>query len=349
MNAPEQWFPFSMGPNAASIFIVAWATFFTLWKFARTSSKLQHQSSPGVSSISACKNPNCVRCRRYRHVQDRARAKIAWIVQDLKRTKPSISLDSRIEHGVQRGKADEDGNVHGYDPFQAPTVLMVPRLPTQEVVTSLHHQACQYLRQQPTRKIVMEALENLSDADWTTNDSHQGSWRVWHILNQGTWNPNLLLLRDSPPFQALLHLVRNIPGLLEKCLFGNVMISKIHPGTIIEPHCGPTNVRHRLQFLVELPVGPSDSATSSFSGDHHYQQPSLLVGKDVQVTWSNEDRVFVFDDSFVHSVNFRIDENSRNNLARTVLIVDLWHPSLDALETTLLQDLYPPLYSIHKN
>jgi hypothetical protein len=239
----------------------------------------------------------------------------------------------------------------GINPFQAPTVLKVPRLPSQEVVTHLHREALQYLRQQPTRKIVLDALEDLSDdSEWTTNDSPQGLWNVLHILNQGSWNHNLARRhghrhRHSPSIERLFHLVRNIPGLMEKCLFGNVMISKICPGTIIEPHCGPTNARHRLQFLVALPEDQVDSppsSSSSSSPEDHTSGPCLFVGKDVQLIWSTQHDVFVFDDSFVHSVNFSPQKDGRQLVARIVLIVDLWNPDLDEFERTLLQHLYPP-------
>jgi Aspartyl/Asparaginyl beta-hydroxylase len=229
---------------------------------------------------------------------------------------------------------------------------------------------------------------------WTTNDSPKGRWEVLQILNQGVWNPQLVSLAgaittttqnstdDTPTssisagsarhkqqepqqeqqnrqkiVEKLLHLIRNIPGLLDGCLFGNVLVSKIYPGTIIEPHCGPTNVRHRLQFVLERP-------SSSLSKHHDPgRQLSLQVGPSHRLFWDNNDNIdkknstskeddrmemFVFDDSYVHSVTFphqrhQNTHEANNDSYRTVLIVDLWHPDLSSTERTLLRDLYPPM------
>jgi hypothetical protein len=363
MDPPERWFPFSTGSSvASSVLIACLVIYYSYWKWFARSSLLHRQSVfSGAPVISACKDANCIRCQRYRQMQDRAAAKIVWIVHDLKRANPAMTLNPRIQQGVQRSKRGgqhtsciEDGHPHDdylSNPFQAPTVLWVPRLPSQEVVTHLHHEACQYLRQQSTSKIVLEALKCFSDSDWTTNHSPQGSWKVLHVLNQGSWNPSIVHRYDSPSLRSLLDLVRGIPGLLEKCLFGNAMISTIYPGTIIEPHCGPTNVRHRLQFLLEDPVGRADSAasqesTSMIAGGQYHKNVSLFVGKEENLTWNTNHTVFVFDDSFVHSVHYRTNQNTPQIVARTVLIVDLWHPSLDELEKTLLRDLYPPLENV---
>jgi aspartate beta-hydroxylase len=90
---------------------------------------------------------------------------------------------------------------------------------------------------------------------------------------------------------------------------------------MIDPHCGPTNVRHRLHFPLAVPS----------SG------PVLTVAND-KLAW-NEGCCFVFDDSLVHSVQYPVD--SGTNSCRVVLIVDLWHPDLTAAEREAIANLYP--------
>lgn len=343
---------------------------------------LQPRQPPATSTnepvISACKNPNCVRCRRYRQVQEKARARVGWIVRSFVSAQKGNDNDdplrqARIQLAVQSSRAGGSGGAEA-NPWQAPTVLMVDNLPSKEVVTYLHLASCQYLRHRPTKRIVMNAIRSIAtsslpdDSDfWTINDSPRGRWAVLQILNQGSWNPALLAFghgiengsigtnvavdqekQERRLIQELLDLVQNIPRLCGSCLFGNVLVSKIYPGTDIEPHCGPTNVRHRLHFLLEYPVGNK-------RGDE--QSLSLQVGHSTHLSWykeggdenadRNDDMLFVFDDSFVHSVTFPgkesgdIDDQS-DDCYRIVLIVDLWHPDLTAAEKLLLQSLYPP-------
>jgi Aspartyl/Asparaginyl beta-hydroxylase len=157
-----------------------------------------------------------------------------------------------------------------------------------------------------------------------------------HLLNQGIWNKELMWGDTTTAAWKEVHsLLQHVPGLMDQCLFGNVVISRIHPGTMIEPHCGPTNARHRLQLVLEVP-----SSSSSLQNNTNM---SLLVGPEEQINWNSPDDVFVFDDSFVHSVRFLKACNATiAKNTRTVLIVDLWHPQLSATERSLLQQLYPP-------
>ena len=367
------------------------------FRLGEINGKIQH------NTVSCCKNPDCIRCRRYRYVQERARRKLSWILRDLKARDPSAfsKLNQRIPNAVLRPETISSignggsGNGNNSQPssLQNPTVLMVPDLPSREIVTDWHKKVCVYLKERHTRVTVFEALHNFGnsesncdvdcvssdDSNWTVNDSSpNGDWKVFHILNQGVWNPILLSgnEKEKESYQKLLELVRNIPGLLENCLFGNVFVSKIYPGTNIEPHCGPTNIRHRLQFLLKLPNNLSSSTLSSYSSaaepkntdrfDRH-KPPilSLSVGLKESLFWDVNIDAFVFDDSFIHSVTYRDEEarmtdlaaanikeklesknlHNENDLARTVLIVDLWHPNLQEMERMLLRHSYHPFTS----
>ena len=308
---------------------------------------------------SACKNPNCVRCQRYRKVQQRAKSRLPWILQDFNTRNPKDSSSSlsppppfnhpRIPSAVNKHATTELSNIVYDNPWQKPTVLMVEDLPSTEIVTEMHNDACNYLLRKSTRKIIIQALKKLEENNnkidstlWTVNDSPKGRWEVFPVMNQGTWNTTQLNHDqdddDDDSLQKMIDLIQNIPGIMDGCLFGNVMVSKIYPGTIIEPHCGPTNLRHRLQYVLEI-LSTTENTNTSLS---------LWVGERRQITWNKLDDVFVFDDSFLHSVTYTPsrhceDINSKPlQESRTVLIVDLWHPNLEDMEKMLVQQLYPP-------
>jgi aspartyl/asparaginyl beta-hydroxylase (cupin superfamily) len=125
---------------------------------------------------------------------------------------------------------------------------------------------------------------------------------------------------------------------MDGCIFGNVFLSVIQPGTIIEPHCGPTNVRHRLHLTLQTPpstVKEENVVTLTVRGE--------------TIHWTTG-KAFVFDDSLVHSVNYSSDSSThkqqqqqqqQQRQPRIVLIVDLWHPHLLPDEQTAIRDLYP--------
>lgn len=336
----------------------------TLLSWFRNKRRFHHDHyTQDLSAVSACKNPNCVRCQRYRQVQQRAQQRLAWILHskdewkasngdgdDISADADAASLHPRIPSAVRRQRS-MNTSPNTRSSWQSPTVLMVNDLPSQEIVTSLHQEACRYLQEHSARTRIWRALQEHKNDDnsattittkpvsWTVNDSPQGHWEVLHLLNQGNWTTEWLLHGSSTTTTELWKdvnsLIRNIPGLMDQCLFGNVVISRIHPGTVIEPHCGPTNVRHRLQLVLEVPSSSPSLKNSS--------RLSLLVGQEERISWNSSDDVFVFDDSFVHSVRYPKAYNaSLSNETRTVLIVDLWHPQLSLTERRLLQQLYPP-------
>ena len=292
----------------------------------------------------ACKNPNCARCRKYRQVQQDACKRYPWISKTVSETFPGANFD-RIKASIQ-------------DPSkacttqQAPTVLMIQDLPSEEIVTNLHPKTIQSLLPTTTNNDddgnnihddILNEIESVPTFLWNTNDSPKGSWRVLSLLNQGSWNYDLCE-NDCP---KLYHHVKNLPGIMTNCLFGNIVVSKICKGTYIEPHCGPTNARHRLQYALKLPKLQSSSDS--------WKQLSLKVGVDYQLGWKSPKDVFVFDDSFVHSVNYddnvdgdvnndsKINKNKNDDSSRIVLIIDLWHPDLTPAERDMIRHLYSPM------
>jgi len=97
-------------------------------------------------------------------------------------------------------------------------------------------------------------------------------------------------------------------------------VSRMRPGTHIQPHRGPTNVRLRCHLGIVVPEGDC----------------ALRVGDDTQ-QWQ-EGRCLVFDDYLEHEAWNHTDQD------RIVLIVDLWHPGLSATEVRSLEGLQSYAY-----
>lgn len=105
-----------------------------------------------------------------------------------------------------------------------------------------------------------------------------------------------------------------------RTVMGLIYASRMRPGTHIEAHRGPTNLRVRCHLGITVPGG--DCALRA--GDHTQQ-------------WRHG-RCLVFDDSFEH------EAWNHTEADRIVLVVDLWHPGLSATEVRLLGGLHAYTY-----
>jgi len=183
---------------------------------------------------------------------------------------------------------------------------------------------------------------------WQTNDSsmvnpeadqHSQSklWEVLYLMNQGQWMHDNI--QRCPNTFAL---VKNIPGLMQGSMFGNIFFSVLYPGTKIDEHCGPTNLRHRMHFPLLVPSTSHDNHNDDRHGhdSRHGHGPRLIVNGEI-FTWE-EGVPFIFDDSLAHAAEYPANDKSE---VRVVLVVDLWHADLFNDEKTLLTDLYPSVRS----
>jgi len=126
-----------------------------------------------------------------------------------------------------------------------------------------------------------------------------GEWRELNIIQRGRPFPHTL--------QMLPITSRIVMGLQDgnSMVHGGSKISLMQPGTVVRPHTGRTNARIRIHLGVSIPTGAY-----------------LKVGNETR-TWT-EGRCTVIDDSYVHEVWHTGTER------RIVLIVDIWHPEMDA-------------------
>lgn len=314
--------------------------------FSSTRSRQRNTGSNDDSyQITKCPNPNCARCSRYVELNRSAQRRLAWIAdannEDLARIRQAILAGPEVaDYGgskrllttCTKDKADYASPVAG----QRPNVLLIRGLKTRPIVTELHQDARRILEEMGKDIMLNEycsAMESHS-ASALENDVSTGTWKVLHLLNQGLWvQSNIDLCPQTT------EAVRSMRGIMNGCIFGNIFISVLYPGTFVDPHCGPTNVRHRLHFPLIVPTAPIDS------------EPELRVANE-RITW-NEGETVVFDDSIVHAASYPGNESGNSGLlkgkagsdeqvlCRVVLIVDLWHPDLSAGEREAISDLYP--------
>jgi hypothetical protein len=276
----------------------------------------RQKDEPDEYEIEQCPNPNCVRCRRYSQVNASAQRQLA--------SKDHKYELQRLVKAVQTGPKHTERRTSGVSPTsgQHPTVLLVRGLSTRPLVTDLHQLVCQTLYKESTSHLLKEYIDAQQDneAEWLQNDVRGRKWEVLHLINQGEWNP--MNMKACPRTTALL---KALPNVMEGCLFGNAFVSVLETGTTIEPHCGPTNVRHRLHYGLDIPATTTNL-------------PILTVLKEQQ-TWETG-QCFVFDDSLMHSVDYPATDKEET-APRVVLIVDLWHPELSQLERDAITQLYP--------
>jgi aspartate beta-hydroxylase len=102
---------------------------------------------------------------------------------------------------------------------------------------------------------------------------------------------------------------------------GLIYVSRMRPGTHIQPHRGPTNLRLRCHLGISVPDGDC----------------ALRVGDEIR-QWE-DGHCLVFDDSLEHEAWNHTEQD------RIVLVVDLWNPGLSPIEVRLLAGLHGYAYA----
>lgn len=140
--------------------------------------------------------------------------------------------------------------------------------------------------------------------------AERGLWTKvtdWQLVATGAWTDFKLIENGKQHPVNCSRCPETMRIIQERCpeiatqIRGSIIFSRLAPGTMITPHCGPTNTRIRIHLGLEVPE----------------PRPWIRVGREWR-TWE-PGRCLVFDDSFEHEVVHRGDR------ARVVLIADLWH------------------------
>jgi aspartate beta-hydroxylase len=141
----------------------------------------------------------------------------------------------------------------------------------------------------------------------------RGDWDVAFFYERGRRND-----ANCAACPVTAHGIDSYPAMRTHA--GLIYASRMKPGTHIDPHRGPTNLRVRCHLGISVPEGDC----------------AIRVGDETR-DWQ-EGRCIVFDDFFEHEAWNHTTED------RIVLIVDLWHPGLTAAEISLLEGLHRYAY-----
>ncbi|KAL3673939.1 hypothetical protein V7S43_001626 [Phytophthora oleae] len=133
----------------------------------------------------------------------------------------------------------------------------------------------------------------------------------------GDWNVLYLFLHNVD-FQVNRDLCPRTAAIIESidCHYEHAFFSALAPQTHVKRHHGPTNKKLRCHLPLVVPEGKS----------------RLRAGD--EVVYVQEGKCFVFDDSFEHEA-----WNDDDTRSRIVLIIDVWHPDLNAQERKFLSFL----------
>ena len=134
-------------------------------------------------------------------------------------------------------------------------------------------------------------------------------WTEYVLFGTGSRNGDCPLTKE-----LLQHHVPDAISLTERG-GGEIIFSRLAPGTHIQAHCGPTNFRWTAHLGLII---PKNSCRIRVEHDWH--------------SW-HTGQVLLFDDSFEHEV--RNDSNEE----RVVLLLRIWHPGLsEEKRTHVLQE-----------
>jgi Aspartyl/Asparaginyl beta-hydroxylase/MYND finger len=163
----------------------------------------------------------------------------------------------------------------------------------------------------------LSMLESTQGQSWSAvgsgergsgSDDHRvvsagGNWKEYVLFGTGGAESD----RDAPITKRLLR--EHVPSAvsLAETGGGEVIFSRLAPGTHIEAHCGPTNLRWTAHLGLVVPP-PSTGTCQIRVASTWYQ-------------WQTG-KILLFDDSYEHEI--RNDTNQH----RTVLLLRVWHPSL---------------------
>jgi hypothetical protein len=137
--------------------------------------------------------------------------------------------------------------------------------------------------------------------------SKNGQWSSITLIGSKGTNNELI-----KKFPTTFELLNKLPICSN---FGFVAFSKLSAGTTIKAHTGSSNLRLRYHLGIEVPEP---------------EKVKIRVGNEWK-SWK-EGEVLVFDDSFEHEVYHKGTKD------RVVLMIDLWHPSINKSECKILSN-----------
>ncbi len=192
------------------------------------------------------------------------------------------------------------------DPLQYPTLPLFPGLRHRPWHDASGLAAAAQLEAAST--IIHDECAALGDADLVHYEPPAMD-RLWAVYL--LWHMGIEL--DTAPARCprTCALLRALPRVCLDYPWGDALFSVQVADSHLRPHCSVDNLRLRLHLALQVPEGCA-----------------IRVG--TQTRQWQPGRVLAFEDSFEHEVW------NRGQARRAILIVDLWHPDLTALEIEVL-------------
>lgn len=182
-----------------------------------------------------CSDENCVRCNKYNVTVVNALKKISSVKDRV--------ISFKIQKGINFIHRPLDAGFK-----QRPNVFYYDNL-TARNIWDKKFDCCSTLENDS--KIILSEVEYLTENNhlgvWKKNRTPNGSWDVFHLINQGSAVPENQALCPQT-----MNIINSLSTSMKKNVFGNVMFSVLRPGTEITPHYGPTNIRLRCHLGIKF-------------------------------------------------------------------------------------------------
>lgn len=199
---------------------------------------LMNKRSKKIIDTSVCADKNCVRCTKYAEIKERSFVLYRKHINDL----PKSDFDKlyRIQSSVDMSDNVLEGK-------QRPNVFLLQGLKSEpwpvDLASSLEHDIAKI---EQNAEMINDEMDNIIETQanhWLVNNTPQGDWEVFHLINQGkVVNKNVKLAPKT------FKLVSKLASVMTNTVFGNVSFSIVYPGTTISDHYGPTNIRLRCHL-----------------------------------------------------------------------------------------------------
>lgn len=144
-----------------------------------------------------------------------------------------------------------------------------------------------------------------------------------HTLHDGEWEWRSYILKGerqesfAKTFPATRDALETVPGLQSGIPFAYSFFSTLKPGSRINTHTAPCNLRLRGHLPLQVPEGDCGIEVGG-------QRRKWEVGK-----------LLLFDDSFPHRT-WHAGENSD----RVILLFDIWHPQITPEEQDSITEMF---------
>ena len=241
---------------------------------------------------------------------------LSWLKRIAKKTNLSLSSYDNMKAGISY---TINKNYQYLKPEQKPIAFFYPGLKAQPfwnpkdfpIVQKLEENVNVFREELLALKVKGETFTLHPEAKLASN----GTWAHLHFFAS---NKKIKLTEKlCPKTMNILEKIRPTSHDL-------IYFSAQAPGTQVQPHFGPHNMRLRIHLGLLVP-----------------DKCEITVGGETR-KWE-EGKCLVFDDSFLHSVKNNADST------RFVLIFDIWHPHLKKEEISAFNMLVEHFQKIEQN